>query len=92
VKELKDLVGKYAVPSASTKASSPMDLAQKISYFTLDVISHVGLGQSFGDLVADKDQMDYLKASSEGLKIGNTVYAMGIGWLGTMPIHLALAR
>ena len=58
-----------------------MDLAKKIPYFTLDVISHVGLGESFGDLLADNDQMDYLKASEEGLKIGNTAFAMGFGWL-----------
>jgi cytochrome P450 len=63
-----------------------MDLAKKIPYFTLDVISHIGLGQPFGDLVADKDQMDYLKASEEGLKIGNSAWAMGISWLPACPI------
>jgi cytochrome P450 len=63
-----------------------MDLAKKIPYFTLDVISHVGLGEPFGDLLADKDQKDYLKASEEGLKIGNTAFALGIGWLPGTPI------
>lgn len=58
-----------------------MDLAKKIPYFTLDVISHVGLGQAFGDLKADADVKDYLKASEEGLKIGNTAWAMGLAWL-----------
>ncbi|KAH3907555.1 hypothetical protein HBI56_159840 [Parastagonospora nodorum] len=81
VKELVDLVGKYAASQASNKPSKSMDLAKKIPYFTLDVISHVGLGESFGDLLADNDQMDYLKASEEGLKIGNTAFAMGFGWL-----------
>lgn len=63
-----------------------MDLAKKIPYFTLDVISHVGLGEPFGDLLANNDQMDYLKASEEGLKIGNTAFAMGFGWLRNAPI------
>lgn len=63
-----------------------MDLAQKIPFYTLDVISHVGLGTPFGDLKADKDLMDYLKSSEEGLRIGNTAFAMGIGWLRNTPI------
>lgn len=63
-----------------------MDLAQKIPFFTLDVISHVGLGEAFGDLKADKDVKDYIKSSEEGLKIGNTAFAMGIAWLKDTPI------
>ena len=63
-----------------------MDLSKKIPYFTLDVISHVGLGEPFGNLLADKDQRDYLKASEEGLKIANTAWALGIGWLPAVPI------
>jgi cytochrome P450 len=86
VQELVDLVRKYAAPAASTNPSKPMDLAKKIPYFTLDVISHVGVGQPFGNLLADKDQKDYLKASEEGLKIGNTVWAMGLLWLRNTPI------
>jgi cytochrome P450 len=86
VKELVDLVRKYAVPVSSTTPSMPMDLAKKIPYFTLDVISHIGLGQPFGDLRADTDLHDYLEASEEGLKIGNTAWAMGFGWLRNAPI------
>lgn len=77
---------KYAVPIASTEPSKPMDLAEKIPFFTLDVISHVGLGEAFGDLKADKDLKDYLKSSEAGLKIGNTAFAMGIAWLRDTPI------
>jgi len=86
VKELVTLVRKYAASKASTKPSQAMDLAQKIPFFTLDVISHVGLGEAFGDLNADKDLKDYLKSSEEGLKIGNTAFAMGIAWLRDTPI------
>lgn len=58
-----------------------MDLSKKIPFFTLDVISHIGLGQAFGNLLADNDEKDYLKASEEGLKIGNTAFALGIAWM-----------
>ncbi len=58
-----------------------MDLAEKIQFFTIDVISHIGLGEAFGDLKEDKDVKDYLKALEVGLRIGNTAFAMGIGWL-----------
>lgn len=81
VKELIELVRKYASPAASAVPGKPMDLAKKIPYFTLDVISHVGLGEPFGDLKADEDLKDYLKSSEEGLKIGNTAFALGIAWL-----------
>lgn len=63
-----------------------MDLAQKIPYFTLDVISHIGLGAPFGNLASNKDVNDYLKSSEEGLKIGNTAFGMGLGWLRETPI------
>ena len=63
-----------------------MDLAEKIPFFTLDVISRVGLGQAFGDLAADKDVNDYVKSSEQGLKIGNTAFALGIAWLKDTPI------
>jgi cytochrome P450 len=63
-----------------------MDMAEKIPFFTLDVISHVGLGEAFGDLRADKDLKGYLKSTEEGLKIGNTAFAMGIAWLKDLPI------
>jgi hypothetical protein len=86
VKELIQLVRKYAAPRSATQCSKPMDLAKKIPYFTLDVISHVGLGEPFGDLKADEDLKDYLKSSEEGLKIGNTAFAMGIAWLKETPV------
>ena len=63
-----------------------MDLAAKIQYLTLDVISDVGLGQPFGDLKADADVNDYLKSSEEGLTIGNVSWALGISWLRDVPL------
>jgi hypothetical protein len=62
-----------------------MDLARKMQYLALDVISDVGLGHSFGDLIADVDINDYIKSSEEGLLIGNASLALGIGWLREVP-------
>lgn len=76
---------KYAVPAASHGVSKPMDLAAKIQYLALDVISDVGLGQAFGDLKADADVNDYIKSSEDGLKINNTSWALGITWLRDVP-------
>ncbi|KAH7401054.1 cytochrome P450 monooxygenase-like protein [Phaeosphaeria sp. MPI-PUGE-AT-0046c] len=86
VKELVDLVRKYAASATSDTPSTRMNLAKKIPYFTLDVISHVGLGQPFGNLLADKDLNDYHQASEVGLKISNTAFALGIDWLRSVPI------
>ncbi|KAF2738093.1 pisatin demethylase [Polyplosphaeria fusca] len=77
---------KYAASATSSAASTPMDLATKIQYLTLDVISDVGLGKPFGDLEADQDLNDYLKASAVGLRIGNLSFGLGIGWLRNLPI------
>jgi cytochrome P450 len=86
VKELVSLVRKYATPSSPSTPSTPMDLSKKIPYFTLDVISHIGLGHPFGDLLADADLNGYLQASEEGLKIGNTAWALGLNWLRNFPV------
>ncbi|KAL4916479.1 cytochrome P450 [Aspergillus aurantiobrunneus] len=63
----------------------PMDLAKKAQYFTLDVISSVGLGKPFGMLQSDSDIDSYLQSSEEGLAIGHTALALGISWLPQVP-------
>lgn len=63
----------------------PMNLAKKVQYFTLDVISSVGLGKAFGMLQSDRDVDDYLQSSEEGLAIGNTALAMGFSWITQVP-------
>ena len=63
----------------------PMDLAKKVQYFTLDVISSVGLGKSFGMLQNDQDVDHYLQSSEEGLAIGNTALALGFSWITQAP-------
>lgn len=64
----------------------PMDLAKKVQYFTLDVISSVGLGKTFGMLQSDTDIDNYLQSSEEGLAIGNTALALGFSWLTQAPL------
>ena len=62
-----------------------MVLAKKVQYFTVDVISSVGLGKTFGMLQSDHDVDNYLQSSEEGLAIGNTALAMGFSWITQMP-------
>lgn len=70
---------------SSDRRIVPMDLAKKVQYFTLDVISSVGLGKAFGMLQSDRDVDDYLQSSEEGLAIGNTALAMGFSWITQAP-------
>jgi cytochrome P450 len=62
-----------------------MDLAQKVQYLTLDVISHVGLGQPFEMLKADSDLYGYIKSAEEGLTIANASVGLGINWIIQIP-------
>ncbi|CAL5870646.1 uncharacterized protein PFLUO_LOCUS4886 [Penicillium psychrofluorescens] len=70
---------------SSDRQVVPMDLAKKVQYFTLDVISSVGLGTAFGMLQSDQDVDNYLQSSEEGLAIGNTALAMGFTWITQAP-------
>lgn len=63
----------------------PVDLGKKVQYFTLDVISGVGLGKTFGMLRSDSDVDDYIKSSEEGLVIINLALALGFSWLAQAP-------
>lgn len=58
--------------------AKPVDLAMKIQYFTLDVISQIGFGRAFGDLEADEDVGRYIAASEEGMRMMVFVCAMGL--------------
>lgn len=62
-----------------------MDLAKKVQYFTLDVISSVGLGKTFGMLQSDQDVDSYIQSSEERLAIGHKALAMGFSWLTQAP-------
>jgi len=64
----------------------PMDMARKIQFLTLDIISTIGLGRSFGMLVADDDVDSYVESSEQGLLLGNTFMALGLAGLRQAPI------
>jgi cytochrome P450 len=70
---------------SSDEKVTPVDMARKVQYFTLDVISKVGLGTAFGMLRSDDDVDNYLQSSEEGLQIGNAALALGFSWLTHMP-------
>lgn len=55
-----------------------MDLAQKLSFLTLDVISRIGFGEPFGDLRADDDVDGFLAAGDLGLWLNNHFMAWGL--------------
>ena len=58
--------------------SVPVDLARKIQYFTLDVISTIGFGEAFGDLDADADVGAYVESSEQGMRLITVVAALGL--------------
>ncbi|KAL6789232.1 cytochrome P450 [Trichoderma sp. SZMC 28012] len=59
----------------------PVDMAKKVQFFTLDVISGVGLGKTFGMLQSDSDVENYLQSSEEGLHIANFGLAFSLSWI-----------
>lgn len=70
----------------------PMDLAAKIQFFTLDVISDVSFGAPFGFLTEDKDLFQYNEINASAVPVMNMLQAMP--WLSNVvyrwPLRLAL--
>jgi hypothetical protein len=62
-----DLVETKYMSTAQTY--HPMDLGEKTSFFTLDVISDLAFGQAFGYLERDEDVYGYLEMSKTALPI-----------------------
>ncbi|KAK1831030.1 cytochrome P450 [Podospora conica] len=72
---------------ASTDALvRPVNLAKKVQYLTLDIISTAGYGRCLGMLAADADTHGYVRALEEGLFIGNLFMALGLSWLTQAPV------
>ncbi|KAF1961436.1 benzoate 4-monooxygenase cytochrome-like protein P450 [Byssothecium circinans] len=79
VQQLTQLIRSKYISSTGPRApAKPIDLAMKIQYFTLDVISHIGFGQAFGDLAADDDVDGYITASEEGMSAMTFLCATGL--------------
>ncbi|KAI1149238.1 cytochrome protein [Nemania diffusa] len=62
-----------------------LDLAQKITFYTLDVISTIGLGKSYDLLDTDADPSEYIKSTHMGLKVSNIQVALGTWWVNWIP-------
>ncbi len=68
--QISKLVGLIETKYLSAGGSyRPMDLAQKVQYFTLDVISNLAFGQAFGYLEQDDDVFDYIKITGSFIPI-----------------------
>lgn len=65
---------------------NPVDIAEKIQYFTLDAISSIGFGHPFGMLTGDLDVNDYLASIEEGLGIMTFTGAFGLNNLLQWPL------
>lgn len=84
VQEFLDLIrSKYVSTDAKIV---PVDMAKKVQYFALDVISGVGLGKTFGMLKNDTDVEGYLQSAEEGLRIANFSLAIGLSWIAQAPV------
>ena len=66
VRDLINLIERKYVCTEKTPGIQ-MDLARKVQFFTLDVISALAFDQPFGDLVVDEDKFDYIKCTEEAL-------------------------
>ncbi|KAF3001327.1 hypothetical protein E8E13_005655 [Curvularia kusanoi] len=76
VQELLHLIRTKYISTA--ESSKPMDLARKVQFFALDVISKIGFGEAYGDLEADADLDDYIKAVEQGISISGKTAALGL--------------
>ncbi|KAK3355720.1 cytochrome P450 [Neurospora tetraspora] len=78
--------------STETKIN-PFDLAKKTQYLAIDVISHIGFGEPFGDLLSDQDVNGYIEDVDKGTKALAYLLAFGLTELalGT-PLMYLLGR
>ncbi|KAI3320420.1 cytochrome P450 [Xylariaceae sp. AK1471] len=63
----------------------PMDLAQKVQFFTLDFISTIGFGKCFDLMDTDEDPDEYLQSTHAGLEATNKQIALGTWWMNWIP-------
>ncbi|KAI2638301.1 cytochrome protein [Xylaria nigripes] len=62
-----------------------MDLAEKMQFLTLDVISTIGFGKCFGLLETDKDPNEYVDSIHVGLSNSHSQMVWGTWWLNWIP-------
>jgi cytochrome P450 len=76
IQELLKLLRRQYLSTANK--AIPFDLGRKIQYLTIDVISLIGFGQSFGDLEADADLDEYIETSASGMDAILVCVALGL--------------
>lgn len=74
---------------SSNKDYRPVDLAQKLQYFTLDVISDLAFGKPLGYLEQDADPYDYVEAMDASMPVLATLG--NLPWLANL-FHSPLLR
>ncbi|KAI0595897.1 cytochrome P450 [Biscogniauxia sp. FL1348] len=84
---------KYLSPASGDGGADhlrPMDLAQKVNYFTLDVITRVAYGREFGYLKTDSDVFNYIAMTE---KLVPTITMMAeIPYIGRIALSEAALR
>ncbi|KAK4498583.1 hypothetical protein PRZ48_011241 [Zasmidium cellare] len=66
IAEFVDLIRKY---NSTSEAFRPMDLSEKINFFTLDVISDLAFGQTFGNLKDDRDNPGIIRDTQKSVTL-----------------------
>ncbi|KAI6573629.1 hypothetical protein MCOR14_002204 [Pyricularia oryzae] len=64
----------------------PVDMGDKLSFFTLDVISALSLGRAFGDLANDADMHGYMEATEAAFGYLNALVASPFGMMMQIPL------
>jgi hypothetical protein len=65
------LIGLLRQKYISTADSfKPVDMARKIGFFTMDVITDLAFAKPFGNLENDKDMYDYIQSTEAMVPIG----------------------
>lgn len=67
----------------------PVDIAQKIQFFTLDVISDLAFGHPFGYIEQDRDVYDFIKITRHFFPVA--IVMANLPWVVTM-MHSRLLR
>ncbi|KAF2996861.1 hypothetical protein E8E13_004378 [Curvularia kusanoi] len=74
---------------STTDSYRPVDLAEKLQYFTLDTISDLAFGKPLGYLQQDADPYDYLEAIDASMPVYSTLG--NLPWLANL-LHSPLFR
>ncbi|KAE9368277.1 cytochrome P450 monooxygenase [Stipitochalara longipes BDJ] len=67
VSSLVDLLRRKYISTADS--FKPVDMARKIGFFTMDVITDLAFGKPFGNLKNDKDMYDYIQSTEAMIPI-----------------------